>query len=87
MTTLDPEKQKQAKEYSRIRRRLWLMDTILSALYMFAWLILGWSISLREWLTSITVNSWLIVALYIIIFGGIYSILNLPLPAASVWPV
>ncbi len=79
MTTLDPEKQKQAKEYSRIRRRLWLMDTILSALYMFAWLILGWSISLREWLTSITGNNWLIVALYILIFGGIYAILNLPL--------
>jgi len=32
-TTLDPEKQKQAKEYSRIRRRLWLVDTIFSAVY------------------------------------------------------
>jgi hypothetical protein len=24
---LDPERQKQAKEYARIRRRLWLVDT------------------------------------------------------------
>lgn len=79
MTTLDPEKQKQAKEYSRIRRRLWLVDTIFSGLYMFAWLFLGWSISLREWLTTITTNDWLLVALYIVIFGGIYSLLNLPL--------
>ena len=42
MTTLDPEKQKQAKQYSRIRRRLWLVDTVFSAVYAlrmaFPWL-------------------------------------------------
>ena len=51
-TTLDPEKQKQAKEYSRIRRRLWLVDTVFSAVYALAWLFLGWSISLRTWLMT-----------------------------------
>ena len=30
---LDPEKQKQAKEYARIRRCLWQVDTIFSAVY------------------------------------------------------
>lgn len=79
MTTLDPEKQKQAKQYSRIRRRLWLVDTLLNALYALAWLFFGWSISVREWLTTITTNDWLLVALYIIIFGGIFAILNFPL--------
>lgn len=79
MTTLDPERQKQAKEYARIHRRLWLVDTLFSAVYAFAWLLLGWSISLRNWLTSFTANDWLLVALYVAIFGGIYSILNLPL--------
>jgi len=79
MTTLDPEKQKQAKEYSRIRRRLWLVDTVASAVYAFLWLLLGWSTSLRDWLGIFTNNQWLLVALFVAIFGGIYSILNLPL--------
>jgi STE24 endopeptidase len=79
MTTLDPERQKQAKEYARIRRRLWLVDTIFSAVYALLWLFLGWSISLRDWLTSFTTSPWLLVALFVAIFGGIYSTINLPL--------
>src|ERR687891_523382 len=79
MTTLDPERQKQAKEYARIRRRLWLGDTIFSAIYAIAWLFLGWAIALRDWLTTFTTNPWLLVALFVAIFGGIYFIINLPL--------
>lgn len=79
MTTLDLEKQKQAKEYARIRRRLWLVDTIASAVYALLWLFLGWATSLRDWLSSFTNNQWLLVALFVAIFGGIYSIINLPL--------
>ena len=78
-TTLDPEKQKQAKEYARIHRRLWLVDTLFSAIYALAWLVFGWSISTREWLSTFTSNEWLLVALYVAVFGGIYSLLNLPL--------
>ena len=78
-TTLDPEKQKLAKQYSRIKRRLWLVDNLFSAAYILAWLFFGWSIALREWLTTITTNEWLLVALYIAIFGGISAIINLPL--------
>ncbi|HLF72754.1 MAG TPA: hypothetical protein VI524_00275, partial [Anaerolineales bacterium] len=79
MTTLDPDRQKQAKQYARIRRRLWLVDTLFSAFYSLAWLIFGWAVSLRAWLTGFTENEWLLVALFVAIFGGIYSILNLPL--------
>jgi STE24 endopeptidase len=79
MTTLDPEKQKHAKEYALIRRRLWLVDTIFSAVYALAWLFLGWAVSLREWLDTVTNNEWLLVALFVAIFGGIYSLVNLPL--------
>ncbi len=77
--TLDPEKQKQAKQYSRIRRRLWLVDTVFSAVYALAWLFFGWSIALREWLSTITTNDWLLIALYIAIFGGVFALINLPL--------
>jgi len=79
MTTLDPEKQKQAKLYARIRRRLWLGDTIFSALYFLAWIFFGWSISLREWLSTLTTNPWLLVPLFVLVFGGIFFLLNLPL--------
>jgi len=79
MTTLDPERQKQAKQYARIRRRLWLVDTIFGALYALAWLFLGWAIALRNWLLTVTTNEWLLIALFVVIFGGIYSLINLPL--------
>src|SRR5687768_3793538 len=79
MTRLDPERQKQAKQYARIRRRLWLVDTIFSSLYALAWLFLGWAIVLRDWLLNFTTNPWLLVALFVAIFGGIYALINLPL--------
>ena len=76
MTTLDPERQKQAKEYSRISRRLWLVDTTFGAIYALAWLFFGWTISVRNWATGITSNEWLLVPIYVFIFGAIYSLLN-----------
>lgn len=79
MTVIDPERQKQAKEYARIRRRLWLVDTILSAVYAILWLFLGWASGLRDWLMNFTNNQWILVALFVAIFGGIYSMINLPL--------
>ncbi len=82
MTTLDTERQKKAKEYARISRRLWLGDTLFSAIYILAWLLFGWSISLRNWLIergSLFTNPWLLVPAFVLIFGGIYFVLNLPL--------
>ncbi|HRQ22568.1 MAG TPA: M48 family metallopeptidase [Anaerolineales bacterium] len=82
MTILDPEKQKQAKQYARIRRRLWLVDTIFSAVYFLAWIYFGWAISLREWLTgnwSLFTNPWLLVPAFVAVFGGIFFLLNLPI--------
>ena len=77
--TLDPERQRQAKEYARIRRRLWLVDTIFSAIYALLWLFLGWATALRDWLTTFTTNPWLLVPLFVAIFGGIYFVISLPL--------
>jgi STE24 endopeptidase len=79
MTTLDPERQQQAKQYARIRRRLWLVSQTLSALYALAWLFAGWAISLRAWLTTISPNPWFLVAGFIAVFGGIYALITLPL--------
>lgn len=82
MTMLDPEKQKLAKQYARIRRRLWLADMAFNAIYALAWLFLGWSISLRTWLTdhfSLFTNPWLLVPAFVAVFGGVYFLVNLPL--------
>jgi len=62
MTTLDPERQQQAKQYARIRRRLWLVNQTLSALYVLAWLLTGWTIGLRDWLATVSPNPWFLVA-------------------------
>jgi STE24 endopeptidase len=78
-TTLDPERQKQAKQYARIKRRLWLVDTSLSAVYLLAWIFFGWSISLRDWIASFAADDWLLIAIFIIIFGGLFSLITLPL--------
>lgn len=82
MTTLDPERQKQAKEYARIRRRLWLVDNAIGAIYALAWLFLGGAVALRNWLIanwSLFANPWLLVPAFVTVFGGLYFILNLPL--------
>ena len=78
-TVLDPEKQKQAKHYSRIRRRVWLLETVLGALYLLAWLLFGWARALTGWLKGFTTNDWLLVLGFAVVFGGIASLLDLPL--------
>jgi STE24 endopeptidase len=78
-TSIDPEKQKQARQYARIRRRLWLLETLASAVYVLAWLFFGWANSLSAWLKTYTTNDWLLVLGFIIVFGGIASLLELPL--------
>jgi len=79
MSTLDPARQKQAKEYANIKRRIWVADQGISLLYAFVWLLSGWSTALRNWLSGITDSNWLLVAAFSIVFGGIYFLLNLPL--------
>jgi STE24 endopeptidase len=79
MTQLDTQRQAQAKQYARIKRRLWVVDQGISLLYAILWLVTGWSTATRVWLEGFTSNDWVIVAGFAAIFGGIYFLLNLPL--------
>jgi STE24 endopeptidase len=85
MTTLNPEKQKQAREYARIHRRLWVVDTAVGLVYALASLGLGWTISLRDWLVTLighwspATEHWLLPPLFALIYGGLISVLMLPL--------
>ncbi len=77
--SLDPERQRQAKRYTRIQRRIILVDLALTGLYLLAWLFFGWSTALKEAITRLTSNDWLLVAVYGLVIGGIYYLINLPL--------
>jgi STE24 endopeptidase len=77
--SLDPERQRSAKQYARINRRLMLVEIVMGGLYMLVWLVFGWSSDLKQALLNLTANDWLLVALFGLIFGGIYFLLTLPL--------
>ncbi|MBS1249750.1 MAG: Protease HtpX [Chloroflexi bacterium] len=77
--TLDPQRQQKAKEYARIKRRFMLLDLVLGAALLLAWLLFGWSSVLRNWILSYTPNPWLGVAIFGAIFGGVFTIIDLPL--------
>lgn len=82
MTTIDPERQKQAKEYARISRRLWLVSTAAGALYTLLWLALGWSRTLRDALERLgpaLTSPWVLVPAFVIVFGGVLAVIDLPL--------
>ena len=79
MPKIDPERQKQAKQYARIKRRLWVFEETFSLLYALIWLVMDWSTGIRTWLSGFFSNDWLMVAGFVGIFGGIYFLLNLPL--------
>lgn len=76
---LDPKRQDQARAYSRIKRRLWIFETGTSFVYLVLWMVMGWSISLREYLETMTTNPWLTIALFAAVFGGIFALIGLPL--------
>lgn len=76
---LDPERQRKARSYAHISRRLMVLELIFGALYLIAWLIFGWSKTLSSWIAGFTDNEWLLVAAFAIIFGGITVILQFPL--------
>lgn len=77
--TLDSERQVQARRYAGIRRRLLWVDLAFGGAYLISWLAFGWSIALRNILLQVTGNAWIVVAIFAIIFGGIYLFINLPL--------
>lgn len=76
---LDPERQRQAKHYARIQRRLMLVDLGISGAYMLAWLVSGGAIRLRDGLLVVSSNEWLLVALFALVFGGLLGFIGLPL--------
>jgi STE24 endopeptidase len=76
---LDSARQHQAKEYARLRRRLFFADTAVSTLILLAWLFLGWAAGLKAWLSALTQNEWWLVAGFGALFFLSVETLELPL--------
>lgn len=45
--TLDPQRQRRAREYARLRRRVWMIQLALGIFYLTMWIVSGWSFELR----------------------------------------
>jgi STE24 endopeptidase len=83
---LDEQRQKKAKQYARISRRLWILSTGLGGAYLLAWLLAGWGPALKSWLLDRAVwlsNPWVMVAAFAFVFGGIYFLAALPITYCS----
>jgi len=76
---LDVQRQEKARQYACISRRLLLVDLAVTGVYTLVWLLCGWSADLRDALLTFTGSPWLLVAGFAIVFGGVYSLVNLPL--------
>ena len=76
---IDPQKQEKAKEYSRISRRLWVLETLWSGIYACLWLFLGWAGGLKDILEQQINHFWLLVAVFVILYGLLDGLLSLPL--------
>lgn len=76
---LNPERQLRAKEYARISRRLFVVDLVLGAAYVLAWILAGWSPWLRDQIHLVSRATWLSVPLFAAGFGLPYFILSAPL--------
>lgn len=78
-TSLDPERQRKAKEYARIRRRLMVVDLALGGIYVLVLLLSGASPWLRNQITGVTEQPLLLVVLYVGVVGAVYGLLDAPL--------
>lgn len=77
--TLDPKRQEKAKEYARIRRRLFVVDLVIGAAYLIIWIITGLAPWLRDQVHLLTQATWLSVPLFAFGFSLPYGILTAPL--------
>lgn len=77
--TFDSERQEAAREYARLRRRLMLVDLVIGAIYVLAWILLGVSPWWRDQIHRLVTQTWLSVPLFALGFGLPYLLLSAPL--------
>src|SRR5512143_482493 len=76
---LDAERQKKAKQYARIERKLFFVDLAIGGMYVIAWLIFGWSPAVKNALAAISTSDWFLVAGVSFVFAAGIYLIDLPL--------
>ncbi|MBI4787249.1 MAG: M48 family metallopeptidase [Chloroflexi bacterium] len=76
---IDPERQKQAKEYARIHHRLFALNLVLTGLALLGVLALGLNVWLKQVILSLTHDAWLATFLYFVVALVAYEGLFFPL--------
>jgi STE24 endopeptidase len=79
LTTIDPEKQRRAREYARKKYLLLALESVLGGGYLVAFLISGASSDMRDWAQRMSPNPLGALALYFIAFASIWYFLLLPM--------
>ena len=77
--SIDLNRQTKAKEYARIRRRLFFVDLAVSAVVTLAWLAFGWASALKAALLRLTINEWLLVLGFSVVFFLSFELFEIPL--------
>ena len=77
--TLDAERQTQARRYARLERRLFFVDLALGGVYVLVWLLLGWSVAVRNMLAASATTDWFLVAGVAFVFAAGFYVIDLPL--------
>jgi STE24 endopeptidase len=76
---LNLDRQHKAKEYARISRRLLVVDLVIGAIYVLAWILTGLSPWWRDQIQRVVETTWLSVPLFALGFGLPYTLLTAPL--------
>lgn len=76
---LDPERQRKAKEYAKIRHRLLVAGLAIAAVYVLVLLLSGLSAWFKAQLMLVTPQPLVVIALYFLAFSIVYGLLDFPL--------
>jgi len=84
-TEMSAERQARAKEYAGIRRRLYFARTVATFVVLALLVVTPLSKAVRTAIEHRATNQWLVVLVYVLIFGLASEIVTLPLGVYSGW--
>ncbi|MDQ6601687.1 MAG: hypothetical protein M3Z19_03090, partial [Chloroflexota bacterium] len=84
-TEMSAERQARAKEYAGIRRRLYFARTVATLVVLTLLVVTPLSKMVRTAIEHHATNQWLVVLVFVLIFGLVSEIVTFPLGVYSGW--
>jgi len=84
-TEMSENRKRKAKEYAAVRRMLFFINSGLILAFLLVMMLLDLSLGLRKAIEGWTNNQWLVVPLYIVIFGAAYGLISFPVTLYGGW--